>query len=277
MSRNAAPLRPEWGACWPGIAAQVVGGVLRYPRVSRRSMGTHHRRLTTASSNERDWPRCWPLLTLNSPVCVNSEEVSVAADSVPHMSESTAQELKRAETAVEARQQAADEEKRACLRVVAEGLPAAIDGIAKRTAQAQPDVTKALGVDGITKLRADLAAKASELAVELEDAIERIEWPSPSSEWSTTSKRDVQSALFHYFYGGRANRVAAIFKQRGYAIEDDNHQRSQGLVHPHSFYREDDFVAVADAQNSLAAARRDYDEAKKADDEDTVSGIWGDS
>jgi hypothetical protein len=36
-------------------------------------------------------------------------------------------------------------------------------------------------------------------------------------------------------------------------------------------------TAVAEAQNALGAASRDYVNAKKADDTDIVSDIWGDS
>jgi len=194
------------------------------------------------------------------------------------MSDATAQQLKRAEAALADRQKAADEAKDALVRLVAEGLPTRIDAIAKQTAQAQPEVTKTLGVDGVKQLRADLATKADELAAELiEDGVDKIDWPEETSEWSRTTARNVHSAFFHYFYGRRANGIAAVFKDHGYDVRDDNAQRSQGLVHPHSLYREDDMTVVAEAQNALGAARRDFANAKKADDADIVSGIWGDS
>ena len=76
------------------------------------------------------------------------------------MSDATAQQLKRAEAALADRQKAADEAKDALVRLVAEDLPTRIDAIAKQTAQAQPEVTKTLGVDGVKQLRADLGRES---------------------------------------------------------------------------------------------------------------------
>lgn len=194
------------------------------------------------------------------------------------MSDVPAKELKRTAAVLVERQKDAAEAKDALVRLVAEALPEKMDSIAKQAAQAQPEVTKALGVDGVKQLRVDLATEGNELAVELvEDGVNKLEWPGESSEWSRTTARDVHSAFFHYFYGRRVNRIAAIFKDRGYDVHDDNAQRSQGLVHPHSLYREDDMTAVAEAQGAVDAARGDYAKAKKADDADIVSDIWGDS
>ena len=194
------------------------------------------------------------------------------------MSDATAKELKRTAAVVTERQKEAGEAKNSLLRLVAERLPARIDAIAKQTAQAQPDVTKVLGVDGVKQFRADLATSADKLAAELvEDGVDKVEWPEGSSEWSPATARNVHGAFFHYFYGKRANGIAAIFKDRGYDVHDDNVQRSQGLVHPHSLYREDDMTAVAEAQSAVDASRRDYAKAKKTDDTDIVSDLWGDS
>ena len=193
------------------------------------------------------------------------------------MSESTTQELLKAKAAVTEQRQAADSAKDALTRQIAEGLPTRIDAIAKRAAQAEPEVTKELGAEGVRKLRAELAAEAKKLGAELNGAADQINWPIPYSDYSQSSTQEVQNAFFHYFYGERVNRVASIFKKRGYDIHDDNSQRSQGIVHPHSLYEKDDMAAVAEAQNALAAAERDYVKAKQADDDDIVADIWSDS
>lgn len=190
------------------------------------------------------------------------------------MSDLTATELKRTASILAERETDANEARHALVLLVAEGLAEGTDSIAKQTAQAQPEVTKALGADGVKQLRADLAAKADELAVELtDDGVGKLEWPGESSEWSKTTSRDVHSAFFHYFYGRRATGIASVFKEYGYHVHDDNAQRAQGLVHPHSLYREEDMKAVAEAQSAVDAARRDYFKAKKADDADIVSDI----
>lgn len=193
------------------------------------------------------------------------------------MSDETVQQLKEAEAVVAERRKDAENRKRECLKVLADRIPAEVEKIAKRTAQSQPEVTKALGSAGIRELRRQLAERASELAAEIESAVDQIQWPSSESEWSPVLPRHVHSALFKFMYGQRVDSLAAIFKRHGYSIHDDNARRSQSLVMPQSLYREDDFSAVAEALTSLAKAERDCAKAKAADDEVIVDAIWDDA
>jgi hypothetical protein len=148
--------------------------------------------------------------------------------------------------------------------------------VAKRVAHSQPEVAKELGSEGIKDLRRELADGAAVIASEVEAAVEQIKWPSPQSEFSKVEPKGIRSALFTFLYGRRVDSLAAIFKRHGFSIQDDNAQRSQGLILPQSLFDEGDFAAVAKELNSLAAAERVVATAKAADDQDIVNSMWGD-
>lgn len=170
----------------------------------------------------------------------------------------------------------ADQQKNECLTQVAEGLPDKVDGLAKRVAHAEPEVTKARGKEGIEQLRTELAHEAALLAADIQGAADEIKWPIPQSEFDKAEARKIHSALFQYMYGGRVDKLAAVFKRHGYSIHDNNSQRTQGLVVPQSLYEEDKFGPVTEALNALGEAERRVARAKAADDNSTVNDIWGD-
>ncbi len=195
------------------------------------------------------------------------------------MSAETALELARAASLLSTRRAEADSAKRTCLESIAADLPAAVDRIAKRTAQAEPEVTKSLGKTGIATLRGELKTKADELALEIASAIDEFGWPyvetSKSSYVSSVTPGQVNQAFFKFAYGRRTNALAAVFKKHGYSIHDDNSQRSQGLVLPQYLCEDQHFEQVATALSSLAKAHMAFNVAKAADDKDIVNEILG--
>jgi hypothetical protein len=192
------------------------------------------------------------------------------------MSDETAKRLEEARTTEVVRRAEADDREQECLTAVARGIPARLEEIAKRAAHSQPEVAKELGSDGINDLRRELANGAAVIAAEVEAAVEQIEWPSTQSEFSKVEPKGIRSALFTFLYGRRVDSLAAIFKRHGFSIQDDNSQRSQGLILPQSLFDEGDFAAVAEELNSLATAKRVVAAAKAADDHDIVNSMWDD-
>jgi hypothetical protein len=190
------------------------------------------------------------------------------------MSEKTARTLKEATAALEARQAEADVQKKECLAVVARGIPGRVEEIARRAAHSQPEVTKELGSDGVKELRKQLAGRAAVIASEIESAADQIEWPRPQYVSSPVEPRSIHSALFKFLYGRRVDSLAAILKEHGFTVHDDNAQRSQGLVLPQSLYDEGEFAAVAKALSALALAERAVEAARKEDDRDIVDSLW---
>jgi len=169
----------------------------------------------------------------------------------------------------------ADHQKNECLTQVAAGLPGKVDELAKRVAHAEPEITKALGKEGVDQLRTELSHEAALLAADIQGAANEIEWPMPQSDLAKVDARKIHSALFNYMYGRRVDTLASVFKRHGYSIRDSNSQR-QGLVLPQSLYEEDKFGPVAGALTALAQAESRVSRANAADDSSTVDDIWGD-
>jgi hypothetical protein len=171
----------------------------------------------------------------------SGERVSGPCPSLPNMSEETARVLSDANNAAEQARKEADREKQACLDVVAENLQSKVDAVAKRTAHAQPEVTKTLGKEGIQALRSALRDGADILAEEIRGAVDRIQWPT-AEPYAPVQPGKIHSALFKFMYGTRVNRIAAVFKAHGYAIKDDNVDRRHGLLLPQELTTRRDLV-----------------------------------
>ena len=176
--------------------------------------------------------------------------------------------------------------KQACLDAVAEGIPAAVDRLAKRIAQAQPDVTRGLGAAGVKALREELATEAADLAAYVRAGSEKVQWPKRDSEWSHVEPRKIHSALFKLMYGAPLNRVGNVFGRHGYDVRKTD-RSGQGLralpglaarplVLPQSLYSEESFGDVAAALNDLGAAEIALAKAKAVDDKDVVDSLWDD-
>ena len=190
------------------------------------------------------------------------------------VSDETKQILDEATTIVVAERAKADARKRECLDVVADGIPAAVDGLAKAVAQAQPDTTKALGAAGVKALRDELGAEAADLADYVRTGSEKIVWPIRDSKWSKVEPRSIHSALFKFMYGTPVNRVGNVFGRHGYDVRKTDRNGAQGLVLPQSLYNEDSFGAVANALNDLGTAEIALADAKAEDDKDVVDSLW---
>jgi len=191
---------------------------------------------------------------------------------VDRMSDQTATTVRDAEAAaVQARAQAG-QLKRQCLSAIADRLPAQADALAKRLAQAQPATTKALGPSGVKALRDQIAARAADVAADLREAENRIEWPRSDG----SAPRDVRSAFFKYLYGGRLAALARVLKDHGYDVHDDNAQGCQSAVLPQYLYDEELLEPLADALAGLAAAEKALAQAQAAHDRETVDDLWAD-
>lgn len=190
------------------------------------------------------------------------------------MSDETKRVLDAA-TAVVARARAkADERKQECLEAVADGIPRAVERLAKRTAQAQPDVSKQLGAAGVKALREELGAEAVELAEYVRTGSDEIKWPERESEWSQVEPRKIHSALFKFMYGAPVNRLGNVLGRHGYDVNRTERGGSQGLVLPQSLYDEESFDPVAQALNDLGSAEIALKKAKAEDDRDIVDSLW---
>lgn len=200
--------------------------------------------------------------------------MSALRSSVGAVSDETKRTLDEATTVVAAARAEADARKLECLDAVAIGIPAAVERLAKSTAQAQPDVTRALGAPGVKALRQDLAAEAAELADLVRTASEKIKWPARDSEWSRVEPRKIHSALFKFMYGAPVDRVGNVFGRHGYDVRKSDRSGSQGLVLPQSLYDEASFEHVAEALNELGAAEIALAKAKADDDKEVIDSLW---
>ena len=168
----------------------------------------------------------------------------------------------------------AEEQQTACLASIVDGLPAAVDGVAKLAALAEPEVTKELGAEGVRTLKEELHEQVLILAADLQTSRDRIEWPTSESG---VRPHDVHSALFSYLYGPRLDAVAAVLKRHGYDVRDQNAQRTQGLLLPQYLYDQDGFVLLAQALTNLGKALGDVRRAQANQDAEAVERLWGSS
>ncbi|MFK4761550.1 hypothetical protein ACI3KS_11495 [Microbacterium sp. ZW T5_45] len=176
--------------------------------------------------------------------------------------------LQQATEAITAARDNADQEKRVCLAQIASELPARAAEVAKRIALEQPEVTKALGKEGIAELRADLQTAAEDLGRQFVAATDEIDWPLGTS-YSKVDNRHVHSALFNRFYG-RTGALTKVLTTHGY-----NTGQSEPFL-PQYLYTESSFTPLAAALTALGVATESFQMAKRADDDATVDNLWGD-
>lgn len=184
------------------------------------------------------------------------------------MTDDTKVALQRATEAMTTARDEADQEKHVCLAQIASELPARATEVAKRIALEQPEVTKALGKEGITELRAELQAAAEELGRQFVAAADEIDWPLGTS-YSKVDNRKVHSALFNRFYG-RTGALTKVLTERGYKVEQSDPFLPQYL------YTESSFTPLSSKLTTLGVAVETFHKAKKADDNATVDDLWGD-
>lgn len=144
-----------------------------------------------------------------------------------------------------------------------DGLPAAVDRLAKRAAQAEPDTARRLGPSGVRDLKNDLSVRSAELAADLRSAAERVGWP----ETGLVATKDVHGALFQYLYGARLEPIGRVLKEHGLL-------RPEGAVLPQDLYDEKFFGPLAEALSALSRADAALAQARKADDLRAVDDLW---
>ncbi len=156
---------------------------------------------------------------------------------------------------------------------IAAGVPTAVDGIAKRVAESQPEVTRQLGSDGIRAMRAELAETALELAGEIRTA--RITWPLEQSvRYGEVRTRHLDAALFSYLHGPRMDALVAVLQSHGFAIRGDGATGAQELVNPHELYDEGWLAPLADARTTVSTIESKVRAAKQSNADAAVRSIW---
>jgi hypothetical protein len=159
---------------------------------------------------------------------------------------------------------------------IAAGVPAAVDGIARRVAETQPEVTTQLGIDGIKAMRAELAETALRLAAEIRAA--QITWPLERSvRYGEVPVRHVDAALFSYLHGPRMDALVEVLQSHGFANRADGEPGAQDLVNPHDLYDATWLSPLAQARTALAAIESTVQAAKQSDADAVVRSIWDDS
>jgi hypothetical protein len=184
------------------------------------------------------------------------------------LSEETAQALAAAEAAEARQHRVVRQFQDAVLEVVATALASHADDHARTITQHQPERTKAIGAEGLTALRGDLAKVAALVAGDLRQAHDSVKWPHIES---SGRKRDVRDAIFEDLYP-RMARIDEVFRIHGYQIETHN-----GMS-PYSMSISDNRFLELDLQLShLADLRRKTEEARAADDRSAVDSLWDES
>jgi hypothetical protein len=162
------------------------------------------------------------------------------------------------------------------LDLIAAGVSTAVDGMAKRVAESQPEVTRQLGSEGIRAMRAELAETAVQLATEIRTA--QISWPAEQSlRYGEVAVRHLDAALFSYLHGPRMDALVEVLQSHGFAIRGDGEQGAQDLVNPHDLYDEGWLSPLAEARTTLAAIESNVRAARQSDADAAVQSIWDDS
>jgi hypothetical protein len=189
------------------------------------------------------------------------------------VSDQTGDGLARAEAGLAAEQTKTERCERELLDRIAAGLPGAVDAIARRAAESQPEVTKQLASGGIRALRAELAEQAELLATEIRAA--QISWPREHSvRYGEVPTRHLDAALFRYLHGRRMDVLVEVLHSHGFAIRGDGEHGAQNLVNPRDLYREEWLSPLAEARTTLASAESRVLAAKQSDADAVVRSIW---
>ena len=181
------------------------------------------------------------------------------------MSEETTRRLAEAREAEQAASEVASTQIQGTLNAVADGMVGRLEMYAKRLTHQQPRVAKRLGKDGVTALRADLAAAVEEIAADLREAAEDIGWPITPH----VRPQEVHSALFKYLYDTpMSEELTSIFVTHGFAFD------STQSVLPQDLYDQHDFGDLPAALTGLANASAARARAAADDDRDQVESLW---
>jgi hypothetical protein len=170
----------------------------------------------------------------------------------------------------------ADLRKRECLAKVAADLPTKVADIARTAAHNQAEVTKALGKDGVARMRTELADAVSAVAIEVAGAIDNIWWPARDHHEHRVTPEDIHIALTKYLNDGRVHRIAAVLKRQGFDVGEDRHSGVPQLFAGRLLCETGSIGPVATAMNVLIQASAKTASAKDTDDRSAVDEIWAD-
>lgn len=184
------------------------------------------------------------------------------------MTDETKDALNQAAEALKEARARADLEKRACLAQIQAELPARAAETAKRIATDQPEVTKALGKEGVANMRDALQSASEELGRQFVAAVDEIDWPLGSGNTKVGNYK-VHSALFDRFHN-KTGALSKVLKDNGYTLGVSD------AFLPQSLYVESKFTSVAAALTALGIASANFKKAKKNDDDAVVDDLWGD-
>ncbi len=197
----------------------------------------------------------------------------VSAVTVEIMSDQTGEALRAAEAVLAAEEASTGRLEAEVLERIAAGVPTAVDGIAKRVAESQPEITRGLGSDGVRAMRADLAEAAVRLAADIRTA--QISWPAEQSvRYGEVAARHLDAALFSYLHGPRMDALLEVLRSHGFAMRGDGEPGAQDLVNPHDLYDEAWLSPLAGARTTLFASESRVRAAKQSDDDAAVRSIW---
>lgn len=194
------------------------------------------------------------------------------------MSEQTKHALEQANEAVARAEANVTLSKRQALSAIADKIPEAIDQRAKEIAQANPDVTRNLGKEGINNFRSDLAERAAALAAHMRNGEDNIKWPDvellESSRFWGAETRKIHNAVCDSMKGSPIDEVKEVFAQYGYKPKTYSFLPSDPLLNPYFLCAMEDLEIVSQALEQLADARTAQLKAKAEDDEAVVNDLW---
>lgn len=154
---------------------------------------------------------------------------------------------------------------------IAENVPARVEAIAKQAAQAEPDVTRGLGREGLAAMRAHLDEASTQIGELFLRAEPAMRWPTAEDEWDTVTARDVHRMLFDRFRHQLGGPVKVL---SGYGYVK---ARTRAIA-PQELYDQDgdDFTSLAAALTDLGRARVAVRKAIDEDNRSDVNDLWGD-
>jgi hypothetical protein len=142
-----------------------------------------------------------------------------------------------------------------------------LEAYAKRVAQSQPDVTKALGAAKLSAMRAELAAAAAKLGADLKASVDQIPW---DTKWTNRSD-GVHHALFEFMYGARVDALTRVLKASGFKF-DSGH----GIL-PQDLYDQNSFGHMVEVNVKLGAAVARTARARAANERSDIDSLWDES
>lgn len=201
--------------------------------------------------------------------------MSDRTDNICQMSEETRARVAAAKARLAEVQGPIDEAKAALLDAIEQSLPDHFESLGRKYAHSQPEATKRLGAQGVKEFRTELRELGQSVAQDLR-ASTKIEWPAPTASVPRDTRIRIRNG-FQQALKGPQYRLETLLTKHGFDIgrRDDYTNVSVWDVYDAGRH-EAEAEAYMDAIAPLGSARRELDEALRADDAATVSDLWGD-